>query len=130
MNKNKLGYIKKLSDQLSEVSAKLISNLEKISLLIDNEKVEEYVRLIEENEELIKEVSLIKEQLTVPELKNDDEKEGLLNKIELLSENSRSLNQINIEKLSQKVSQKGEENLIMSQKVHASRVYNDMQYDD
>lgn len=130
MNKNKLGYMKKLSDQLSEVSAKLISNLEKISLLIDNEKVEEYVRLIEENEELIKEVSLIKEQLTVPELKNDDEKEGLLNKIELLSENSRSLNQINIEKLSQKVSQKGEENLIMSQKVHASRVYNDMQYDD
>ena len=63
MNKNKLGYMKKLSDQLSEVSAKLISNLEKISLLIDNEKVEEYVRLIEENEELIKEVSLIKEQI-------------------------------------------------------------------
>lgn len=121
--------MKDLSDKLSEVTVKLLSNLEKISLLIDNEKVEEYIKLIEENEELIKEISLIKEQLTVLEVPNDNEKEGLLNKIELLSENSRNLNQINIEKLTQKVAQKGEENLMMSQKVHASRIYNDMQYD-
>ena len=43
--------------------------------------------------------------------------------------NLRKLNQINIDKLSEQVNEKTEENLMRSKKAHANRIYNDMQYD-
>lgn len=128
MKEDKSKLLKELEDKVINHGDELVSNLERISVLIDEDKVEEYLELIEKNDELIKEITLVKKQLV--EMKMiDDGALKVLAKIEWLSEMSIKFNQINIEKLSEKVLKTGEENLEMSQKIHASRVYSSMQYD-
>lgn len=129
MDRKKIENMKQLSDKLQETNAQLTINLEKISLLIDDEKVEEYVRLIEKNEELMTKLIQLKEEILNLDTPVETEKENLLSDIKVLGENLRKLNQINIDKLSEQVNEKTEENLMRSKKAHANRIYNDMQYD-
>lgn len=129
MDRKKIENMRQLSDKLQETNAQLTVNLEKISLLIDDEKVEEYVRLIEKNEELMTKLIQLKEEILNVDTPVETEKENLLSDIKVLGENLRKLNQINIDKLSEQVTEKTEENLMRSKKAHANRIYNDMQYD-
>lgn len=130
MNREQIGYMKRLSHKLEQTNKRLTENLEKIAILIDNDKVDEYIRLIKENDGLILEMGNIREELMRMEPHDNSEKESMLTNIELLAENLRNLNQTNIDKLTKSLGQKTEENMMRSKKVHASRVYNDMQLDE